>query len=232
MWPRLNGFKISPEFVPWPLCLTSFLCTLQREQACRYGSYCKADPSCVIAVAYASCGHVCALVGWTVQLPGLDELQGGQGGVGWAGMSLSPPHLPLLVAGTMYCCSSFGCTWKDLSLSPALMVPGTTQPHEPSQFLSAQILGSQGFSIIKAFGGVFSHLRGLQSVLVEDLPLASSRSCFPSSGFAILGIPMFLLHFLACGHRVYATSEYFSWGCFLAVTLFSMAGCLCYIFDL
>lgn len=141
------------------------------------------------------------------------------------------PHLPLLVAGTMYC-SSFGCTWKDLSLSPALMVPGTTQPHEPSQFLSAQILGSQGFSIIKAFGGVLSHLRGLQSVLVEDLPLASSRSCFPSSGFAILGIPMFLLHFLARGHRVYTTSEYFSWGCFLAVTLFSMAGCLCYIFDL
>lgn len=226
-------WKISPEYVPWPLCLTSFLYTLQREQACRYGSYCKVDPSCVMVapVAYASHGHMCALVGWTVQLPGLAELQGWQGGVGWAGMPIGPPHLPLLAAGTMYC-SSFGCTWKDLAPSPALMVLGTAQPHQPSQLLSAQILGSQGFSVIVAFGRVLSQLPGLQSVLVgEDLPMASSRSCFPSLGFALLGIPMFLLHFLACGCSVYATSI-FPGTAFFALTLFSAAGCLCYIFDL
>lgn len=60
------------------------------------------------------------------------------------------------------CCSLcwwqlLGCTWKDLAPSPALMVLGAAQPCRPSWLLSAQILGSQGFSLTEAPGGVLSH---------------------------------------------------------------------------
>lgn len=125
----------------------------------RYSSYCKIGPCCVTVapVPDALHGHMRAVMGWTLQLPDLAELQGGLGAAGWAEMCISPPHLPLLVAGTVYC-PSFGCTWTDLAPFPALIVLGTTQPCQPSQVLSAQILGSQEFSIIEAFGGLLSHL--------------------------------------------------------------------------
>lgn len=69
-------------------------------------------PSCVTVapVPDALHGHMRAVMGGTLQLPDLAELQGGLGAAGWAEMCISPPHLPLLVAGTMYC-PSFGQTW-------------------------------------------------------------------------------------------------------------------------
>lgn len=141
-----------------------------------------------------------AYVLWWEGLSGLAEFQGGLGGVGCAGLCTGPPHLPLLVTGTV-CCPSFGCRWKDLAPSPAPMVLGTAQPCQPLWVLSAQILGSPRFSITEALGGVLSHLHwAVANACWERPPLGQQQILFLSSGFALLGVPVVLLHFFACRH--------------------------------
>jgi len=210
------------------------LCITQGEQAYRCGRYCKVDWSCVMVAPLpdASGGHVHDVVGWTLQLPGLVKLQGGLGAVRWRGTCVRPPHFPLMVAGTVYC-PSFGCMWKDLAPSSALMVLGTAQPSQPSWVLSAQILGSQGFSIIEAFGGVLSHLHwAAVSACCRRPPLGQQPVLLPTLRVCTFRCSHVFVAFFTRGCGTHRTSEYFSWNCFFLLTLFSMARCPCCVFDL
>lgn len=161
------------------------------------GGHGRADQSCV-TVAPVPCaphGHGCALMGWTPAVLGRLGMWDGQGRV---------------------CCSLcwwqlLGCTWKDLAPSPALTVLGAAQPCQPSWLLSAQILGSQGFSLTEAPGGVLSH----------PWPTADPASRHRAVHFWVF--PWFY-----CISSLQDMAWYFSRDCF---SLSSIAGCPWCVFD-
>lgn len=143
------------------------------------------------------------MLGWDGPCSSLAWLSSreGLGGVGWAGMCIGPLHLPLLVAGTV-CCPSFGCMLKDLAPSPALMVLGTAQHCQPSRVLSAQILGSQEFSITEAFGGVLSHLCwAAVSACWRRRPLGQQQILLPTFGVCTFRCSRVFIAFLCLRTR-------------------------------
>lgn len=123
-----------------------------------------------------------------------------------------------------------GGTWLCLQPRWCLVPPS---PASPLRSYQSKFLAVRGFSSLRLLEGSSPTYAGLQSVLVgEYLHLASSRTCFQPLGFALSGFPKFLFNFFACRCGAYAVSKYFSWDCFSPLTLFSMAGCPCCVFDL
>lgn len=146
-----------------------------------------------------------------------------------AGREPLGPSSPPPFAGTARTAlplAACGGTWLHLQPRWCLVLPNPAGPPEPYQ---PKFLAVRGFPSLRLLEGSSPAYAGLQSALAgEDLPLASSRSSFPSSGFALLGIPTCFSAFLCSQPQGLRCQRVFCPG----IALFSMAGCLRYLFDL